>query len=93
MDSVEDLINVLKKGHNSALQLDTLMQGDNALLVQEIVSSLSKAINSLENTPLVNDKRSKVHAAKQSGDKRRYLILLFIFPVHYLICMFYLIYF
>jgi hypothetical protein len=70
MDSVEELINVLKKGHNSALQLDTLMQGDN-LLVQEVVGSLSKAINSLENAPIVKDKRRKVHAAKQNRDKRR----------------------
>lgn len=96
---MEELINVLKKGHDSALQLDTLMQleGDNALLVQEIVCSLSKAIRSLEKAPSAQDKKRKVHTAKQGGDKRWYIYISDLYcsfpPIYYLICMLYLILF
>ncbi|KAJ4751058.1 WRKY DNA-binding protein 55 [Rhynchospora pubera] len=70
MENLEEVINVLKRGHNSALQLDTLVQGGNALLVQEIMCSLSKAIASLEKAP-VKDKKRKLQTAKQGADKRR----------------------
>lgn len=76
---MEEVLHVLKKGHNSALRLDTFMRGDNALLVQEIVCSLSKAIDSLEKASSAKNKKRKVHTTKPGGDhKRRYLNLLFI---------------
>ncbi|KAF3321854.1 putative WRKY transcription factor 70 [Carex littledalei] len=71
MENMEEVLNVLKKGHNSALLLDTFMRGDNALLVQEIVCSLSKAIDSLEKAASAKDKKRKVHTTKPGGDHKR----------------------